>query len=162
MKLQLPSSVSSQQDLQALVLEIREYARWWAHATIKKQLHTRHAAAEPPVLSPAASELLHSWESKQELNRNNLDTLIRELQQFQAKAPTLTITLAAPPAAGLKKSLVSWCRENIAADVLVQFEFNSTLLGGMVVRYGSRIFDWSFRRQILANRQHFPEVLRHV
>jgi hypothetical protein len=32
----------------------------------------------------------------------------------------------------------------------------------MVVVHGSRIYDWSFRRQILATREKFPEVLRNV
>ena len=53
------------------------------------------------------------------------------------------------------------CRP-VAPDVLVNFQFNATILGGMVVRYGSHVYDWSFRRQILAKRDTFPEVLRRV
>jgi F0F1-type ATP synthase delta subunit len=70
--------------------------------------------------------------------------------------------LAAPPSNGIKKTLVAWCRKNIATDILVNFDFNSTLLGGMVVRYGSHVFDWSFRRKILEEHSKFPGVLRNV
>jgi len=62
----------------------------------------------------------------------------------------------------IQKNLVNWCRENIAPNILITFQFNATLLGGMVIRHGSNIFDWSFRRQILAARNNFPEVLRRV
>jgi F0F1-type ATP synthase delta subunit len=74
----------------------------------------------------------------------------------------MTITLAAPATTGIKKQLTAWCRDNVAPDVLVRFEFNQTLLGGMVVRFGSHIYDWSLRRQILDGRTKFPEVLRNV
>jgi hypothetical protein len=159
--LTLPAEVSSRTDLKALQLEIREYARWYAHNAIKKQLKARHATAAPE-LTPAASALLRHWQSAKPLNRQSLDELIRLLADTEDHAKYLTITLAAPPTTGLKKLLVGWCRDNIAPDVLVNFEFNSTLLGGMVVRYGSRIFDWSFRRQILENRQQIAEALHRV
>ena len=74
----------------------------------------------------------------------------------------MSITLAAPAGAGLKRTLAEWCRQNIDENLLVHFDFNATLLGGMVVNYGSRIFDWSFRRRILEDRAKFPEVLRRV
>jgi hypothetical protein len=160
-KLQLPSSVSSLQDVTALVLEVREYARWYSHDAIKKQVSVKHTS-EPPVISPGAKELIRNFSSSKTLTRQNLDDLIDTLETFKDTAPTLSITLAAPPPGDLKQTLVAWCRQNIASDVLVTFHFNSTILGGMVIRYGSRVFDWSFKRQILAARGNFPEVLRNV
>jgi F0F1-type ATP synthase delta subunit len=50
----------------------------------------------------------------------------------------------------------------VAPNMLVDFKFNSTMLGGMVVQYGSHIYDWSFRQRILDARDKFPEVLRSV
>lgn len=161
MKLQLESSISSPQDLKSVILEIREYARWYSHNSIKKQVRAGHAA-DQPELSSAANALVHSWAAKNPLSTRSLDGLIAALQEYQETAQQMTITLAAPPTSGLKKTLVAWCRENIAPDVLVNFQFNATILGGMVVRYGSHIFDWSFRRQILDARTNFPEVLRRV
>lgn len=161
MKRSLPDGVSSPQDLTALLLEIQEYSRWFSHNSIKAQLKTKHATL-PPTLSPPALELIRDASKKDLLNQQAIDTLIQELEAYKKTATTLTITLAAPPSSDLKKTLVAWCRQHITANVLVTFEFNSTLLGGMVIRYGSHIFDWSFRRQILAAHQNFPEVLRRV
>jgi hypothetical protein len=164
MHLNLPDSICSQQDVKNLLLEVREYARWYAHNAIKKRLRlkTKRKLVEQPALSPAASELIHDWSIKKPLSLQSLDELIAALDAFKDTSPSLTIILAAPPTNGLKKTLVSWCRKNIAPDLLINFQFNSTLLGGMVVRSGSRVFDWSFRRQILADRAKFPEVLRRV
>lgn len=160
-KLELPDSVSSSQDLAALTLEVRDYAKWFSHNAIKKRVHAKHNSPAPD-LSHAASEMIESWRAKKPLTTSSLDDLIKALEKYKDTAPTLTITLAAPPTKDIKQTLVSWCRKNIKPNILVSFQFDATLLGGMVVRYGSHIFDWSFRRQLLAARERFPEVLRSV
>lgn len=161
MKFKLPDSVASSQDLTSLIREVREYSRWFTHESIKKRVNAKHTS-EPPIISAGATDVLQAWESKKPLSLNTLAELIDTLNEYCDDAPSITITLAAPPTGSIKTTLVAWCRENIAPNILVSFRFNSTLLGGMVVRYGSRIFDWSFRRQILAARDKFPEVLRRV
>ncbi len=161
MKLKLPDSVASSQDLTALLLEVRTYARWFTHESIKKRVDVKHSS-EPPTLSLATTELIRAWETKKALDSQSLDGLIEALEAYADTARSITITLSAPPTNGLKATLVAWCRANIAPNILVTFQFNATLMGGMVVRYGSRVFDWSFRRQLLAARDRFPEVLRRV
>jgi hypothetical protein len=160
-KLQLPNSVASMQDLRALTLDVREYAKWFSHAVVKMHVNGTQVP-KPPGVSAAASELIHAWGEQKQLNQKSLDELIETLEEIKSSAQSMTITLAAPPSGDLKQTLVTWCRENIAPGMLVSFKFNSTLLGGMVVHYGSHVFDWSFRRQILAARQTFPEILRRV
>ena len=161
MKLRLPDSVSSIQDITGLTLEIREYAKWFSHAVIMKKIDSKKVS-KPPTLSASASEMLRSWADGKSLTRQSLDELIASLEKSKRTSETITIVLAAPATNDIKRQLVAWCRKNISDNILVTFQFNATLLGGMVVRYGSRIFDWSFRRKILANRGHFPEVLKNV
>ncbi len=164
MKLRLEETIASPQDLKAVSLEIREYARWYSHNAIKKRvrIHMKRAAAEAPTISHAATAIIREWTKQNPLTQHGFDQLLAALETYARTAPQLTITLAAPPTAGLKKTLVARCRQNISPNMLVNFQFNSGLLGGMVVRSGSHVFDWSFRRQILESRQHFPEVLRNV
>ena len=163
MKLKLPAEVSSLQDLKAAIMELRGYGRQASHTEIKKRVHAKAKHSQPAVeLSAATSALLREWSKTEPLTASSITHLIEQLEDYAADAKTVTITLAAPATSGLKKKLVAWCRETIGHDVLVSFQFNSNLLGGIVVRYGSRIFDWSFRRQILENRLKFPEVLRRV
>ncbi len=161
MKLKLPDSISSTQEVTGLILEVREYAKWFSHAVIMKKMNNKKVPAAP-TLSSSANEMLRNWVNGKSLTRQNLDELIATLEKFKRSSETITIVLAAPATNDLKRQLVAWCRKNVSDNILVTFQFNATLLGGMVVRYGSRIFDWSFRRKILANRGHFPEVLRNV
>jgi F0F1-type ATP synthase delta subunit len=46
--------------------------------------------------------------------------------------------------------------------MLVTVRFNSTIAGGMVVRLGSRMYDWSWRRLLMEQRSNYAEVLRRV
>lgn len=160
MKLELADSVSSPQDLRALVQELHDYSGWLAHNEVKLRAGAK-TTGDKPVLSPSAKTTLTSL-GDTAVSPASLDKLVTELKHFEESADQLTITLAAPPTGAVKATLVAWCRQNIAPELLINFSFNSTLLGGMVVRHGSRLFDWSWRREILANRAKFTETLRHV
>jgi hypothetical protein len=159
-KLNLADSVSSPQDLRAVIQELHEYGSWLAHNDIKERVGAK-ATGDKPALSPSAKTTLTSL-GDTPVSSAAIDSLVSELKHFEQAADQLTITLAAPPTGAVKATLVAWCRQNISPELLVNFSFNSTLLGGMVIRHGSRLFDWSWRREILANRAKFTEVLRRV
>jgi hypothetical protein len=157
----LQNSVSSPQDLKQLVLEIRKFAQWFSQDSIKKQVSARNLEMAP-VISPAASELINNLGAVEPLSQKAIDGLLATLEGLEATTPCITLTLAAPPPGDLKKALLEWFRQHIAANLLIDFRFNSTLLGGIVVQFDSHIYDLSFRRQILVARERFPEVLRRV
>lgn len=159
---QLPSSVTSLEDLKGVTAELRDYAKWFAAASIKQRVSSKSNVANPPTLSAEGLTLLQELSGQQQLTSSALEKLINNLHDIAERSPQLTITLAAPASTHLKKELVAWCRAHVAPSVLVSFRFNATLLGGMIIQYGSHVYDWSFRRQILANRSRFPEVLRRV
>lgn len=161
MKLQLPDSVLSSQDLKAAILEIQRYAQWYGQTVVKIR-KSNHKGYPAPSISRPAIEIIEQWQGDQPINQSGLDGLIAALQDYAAAAPKIAITLAAPAPRSLKQDLAAWCRKNIDGRILVDFQFDSTMLGGMAVRYGSHIYDWSFRRQILEARPRFPEVLRNV
>lgn len=153
----LDESISSLQDLKSLILEVRDYARWYEHSAIKKQVGAKSRKKTPaPVLTPPAQTLISKWSGK------DFDPLIATLEDYAANAPQFTIVLAAPASGSLKKTIVKWCRANLEPNLLINFQFNSTILGGMVVRFGSHVYDWSFKQQLMANAQKFPEILRRV
>ncbi|QQS21903.1 F0F1 ATP synthase subunit delta [Candidatus Saccharibacteria bacterium] len=157
----LPATISSKEDLMSLIIEIRGYAKWFNQYVIAERVQTQYTQPQPE-LSPAAIEILKLARSADGMTSASLEALIAQLETTKAQAKVMTITLAAPATNEVKKALVAWARSNIAPDILISFRFNSTLLGGMVVRFGSRIFDWSFRRTILNERYRFGEVLTRV
>lgn len=161
MKSNVYDLIQTPQDLKSLILDVRKYARWYLHNDIKKRAAVS-AGEELAVVSQAAAQLIRELATDNGLTQAGLDALIAELEEVFARSPVARITLAAPPSAGLKKKLVDWCRQYMAKDVLVDFQFSASILGGLVVQYGSHVHDWSFRRQILASRYKFAEILHHV
>jgi len=157
-KIKLPDSIISRQDLASTIIELRDYSKWLSHESIKKQLGSKKAGDKPEISSTVA-EIIRNTEAD---STKKITDIIDALQSIQTTARSIKFTLAAPAPLSLKAVLVKWCRANISPDILVSFDFNSNILGGVVVRYGSRIFDWSFRRQILADKVKFSEVLNNV
>lgn len=147
--------------MKALINELQRYVQWSGRNDIKQQV-TSQLMDGQPVLSAGANDLINQWMGGRPVDADNLSKLIKALEEFAAKASFVNITLAAPAPASLRQAIVSWFRQNVRSDLLVDFNFNATMLGGMAVRYGSHVFDWSFKRQILANRSKFPEILRNV
>lgn len=161
MKLKLPPSIATPQDLNELIQSVRSYGSWLAHQSVVKQVHAKKGT-EPPALNEAVKTLISSWHNKNQPTRKSIDSLLAELEDYKQQATVITITLAGPAPKSLKTQLTTWCRKNLQAEILVNFSFDTTILGGMVVRFGSHIHDWSFRRQILDNQANFTEVLRRV
>jgi hypothetical protein len=161
MKLSLQDNVTSTQDLKAVILEVRKYAKWFNQTSVKMRT-TKGSSYQPPAISPPAANLINECVEGKQVSQEKLDELTAVLEDFEATAPRVSIALAAPPPSDLRQTLTGWFRKNIDPNTLVDFSFNATMLGGMVVQYGSHVYDWSFKRQILAAREHFPEVLRHV
>lgn len=157
----LPAAISSPGDVTALILEIRSYQQWYGQYTNAQRAGTQYRGSQPE-LSGTAGEVIRGWAASAPLSAERLEELIAELEHIQKTAPVITITLAASATTEVKRALVGWCREQINETILVSFRFNATILGGMVVRYGSRVYDWSFRTQLMNNRHRFPEVLTHV
>jgi len=160
-KLSLNESIISSEDLREVIAEVEEFRKYLAHNAIKQRV-TQKYDHELPDLSLRAKEAISDWQNNKELSIESLERLIIELNSFLKSAPRITVTLAALPSINLKKQVSSWCRANLATSVLIDFSYNSALLGGMVVVCGSHIYDWSMRRQILASKDKLNEVIRRV
>jgi hypothetical protein len=159
--LNIRNYVYSQQDLKAAILEVKKYTTWFNQTEVKMRV-TKNNSYELPTISPVATNIINEWLDGKPPDAKSLENLIAALEDFEAAAPRVTITLAAPPPGSLKQTITEWFRQNVDPNILVNFKFNGTILGGMVVSYGSHVHDWSFRRQVLSSRAKFPEVLRNV
>ncbi len=161
MKINLSDEILSRQDVRQAALELHSYSQLLSGDAIKKRVAPA-AVSQQVAISPAVGELINQWCGGKPPTTKALDELAEALEAIAANAQTVTLTLAAPVPQTLRKALATWFRSNVSADLLVEFGYNSTMLGGMVVRLGSHVFDWSFKRQILANIEQFPKALRNV
>ena len=162
MKSNLPASIVSAQDLTMVIREIQDYVAWATHETIKHKVGTAKPMTTQPELSVAAAELVSAWGKANGATADSYRLLIEALERIAKSAPAISITLAGPAPQHVKEHLVAWCRQNLSENILVTFRFNRTLLGGMVIRAGSHIYDWSLHRKLMDNGHAFTEVLRGV
>lgn len=161
MKLNLPDEIISGEDLRSVIEELKDYQSFIRHGQIKSHVSKRSSGAGPELSSPAAALLSIAME-RHPLNLEVMDNLISELQKMYSSSPKLKIILAAVPNHAIKKQIATWIRQNTNQDALIDFSYNQSLLGGMVVTVGSHIFDWSLRRGILAEQPKLNEMIAHV
>ncbi len=161
MNQQLPSGIYSPSDLAALILEIRAYATWFGQYVNAQRVGSR-LAAEQPELSSIANDVIREYAKLSPITAARLDEIIATLEHAATHATVITITLAAPATTDVKQQLTAWCRQELSPAVLVAFRFNAHILGGMVVRAGSRVYDWSFRTKLMGRRHGISEVLARV
>ena len=161
MSVSLPTDIYSPSDLAALTLEIREYAKWFGQYVNAQRAGSRPNTVQPE-LSPVASNLIREYAKLSPMTTARIDEIIATLEQAATQSPVITITLAAPAPSEVKKQLTQWCRDELSPSVLVAFRFNAHILGGMVVRVGSRVYDWSFRTQLINHRRGILGALDRV
>ncbi len=162
MKYDLPEDIISAEDLKGVIEELKDYQTYARHGSIKARV-TKRAGGTKPELSRPSNELINLIVNNNKLALSDLDRLISSLEKMYSALPRIKITLAALPGAGIKKQMSVWVRKNITSNVLIDFSYNQSLLGGMVVVAGSHIYDWSLRKQIISVQPKLNELIaNHV
>lgn len=157
MNIALPATVASRQDVARLRTEVERYRSWIQQYknAMKRDIRYQH---EQPALSDAATILIRQW---LEANQT-LDALIVELATIAKTAPSITLTLVGPAPASVQAQLVGWARSHLSEQMLVEFRWNAQILGGIVARTDTSIYDWSHRQLLMASRGKLVERLLHV
>lgn len=84
--------------------------------------------------------------------------LLEELEQLLHHAPVVHVTTGALPGHDLRLHLTGWFRREIHEHVLLTFAARRDIGGGVVVRAGSHVYDFSFKRLILDNKHRITEL----
>ena len=77
MTFKVPDTIASQQDMSALIIELRECLKWLTHEAVKKKAGATNTAP-PPQTSQAAAELIHEHGTTKE----KLEALIADLEKM--------------------------------------------------------------------------------
>lgn len=161
MKIKLTDQIISSDDLRQLIEELKDYIKWFNHEKISKKV-SKSSTITKPEFSEQLNDLLSLWHDKKEMSSLTLDALMDELSDYIEKAPRMSITLAALPTTKIKIDLTQWCRKNVSPEILIDFKYNRTILGGMIISYKSHIYDLSYRRRLLASKDKVIGALANV
>jgi hypothetical protein len=159
----LPEDIYSPEHIDSCLIKLGQYA-----GILRQKEHRQKLKLDGPgavgedELAGQLEKLLGASGLGLNPTSSGVDNLIEALENFRASAPVVHVTLAAMPGPGLKKQLAEWMRKNLYHNLLVSFGYNREIVGGMVVRTASHIYDFSWRAKLYEKREVIPGILRRL
>jgi hypothetical protein len=147
----LPAEIYSPDQISELTLELRNYIDTRRDRNLQKQT----GADVPPP--PMSTELRKLFEATSE-EVGTPESLLLELEKVLRNYPVVHLLLAATPGISLKKQLTLWFRTEIDHRILLTFNVRHDIGGGAMVRAGSKVYDFTFRKKILDNKHRITEL----
>lgn len=144
----LPNDIYSPDQISALTMELRHYidAR---HDASRRSDHGASAQLAMSAQLSSAAESVGNMTAPQ---------LLEELEKILKSSPVVHVITAGLAGNQLKQQITSWFRDNVHESTLLDFTERRDLGGGVIVRAGSRIYDFSFKRRILDNKHRISEI----
>jgi len=155
---ELPPAVYSPSLLESVRYDIQYYLDW-VH---QNQIRTKVGAKPKDEPSHSAETVLviNAWQAGRPTTIESLEALQDHLRTL--KLPEVHIMLAALPNRAQREVLVSWFRTNVSPHLLLSFVADRNLGGGLVVRTPNRVFDYTWKAQLVAGRAKLAEILKRV
>lgn len=143
------------------MVEAGEHLSAIRDASVRAKTAGRDSEVATPHTSALMTGLLQSNDFKANDPRS-FEIISKGFNIIRDKAPVVHLTLAALPNRTLKRQLVEWFRHEINPYMLLTFAVRTDIGGGIVVRAGSHIYDFSFRQQIIGNKHRISEIYESV
>lgn len=159
MSVRLPVDVYSPDQLSLQLQELRHLLA--KRRDIAAQARVNGATQPYPALSFELQALLKA-NAVREDDLAGLEVLIKELEALRQKAPVVHLTMAALPNRNLARQLTVWFRDQIHPDTLLTFVMRRDIGGGLMLRAGSNVYDFSFRGQLLRHKDRISEIANSV
>ena len=155
---ELPGAVYSPQLLEAVTYDIERYLEWYRDAQVRKTVGAK--TADEPTHSAETALVIEAWLAGRPPTLELLEQLVDWLQKV--KLPEVHIMLAAMPNRAQRTALVDWFRNNTTPHLLLSFVADRNLGGGVVVRTPNRVFDYTWKQELMAGRDKLAEILKRV
>jgi F0F1-type ATP synthase delta subunit len=151
----LPADLYSPEQLGAVIMELRVYVGALRDRQVRAKVkHTEVAAPQASALLQSVMECAQTATT----DKGAVEDLQHQLETIRDQAPTAHLMMAALPNHDLKRKLTDWFREQVHPYALLTFAARADIGGGVILQAGSHIYDYSFRKQIQANRHRISEI----
>lgn len=152
----LPADLYSPDQLSELIMELRSYIDALRDTALRNRA-TAASSSPAPTMSPLLRELFEGASGSM-----TPEEMLRELEALLKKAPIVHLIFPALPDKELKRQLILWFRVEVSPHTLLTVSERRDIGGGIVIRAGSRVYDFSFRRRILDNKHRLMEIASSV
>jgi hypothetical protein len=159
MAYELPSAVYSPQLLEAVVHDIETYLEWYREAKVQKKVGAKSTVAEPSH-SAETEVVIKEWLGGKDATVESIEELVDTLKNLNM--PEVHVMLAALPNRAQRETIIDWLRNNTTPHLLVSFVADRNLGGGLVLRTPNRVFDFTWKQQLLNSRDKLAGILRRV
>lgn len=93
------------------------------------------------------------------LDEKDRAKLAEQLTNVQSKAPNLHISFAVEPPPKALEKILSWMRENLDPQILLQVGLQPNIGAGCVLRTANREIDMSMRQHLIDSQKHLVELI---
>lgn len=156
MAFKLPPAVYSPDLLESVIYEIEQYLGWYRQSKVQKRVGA--PIPEEPTHSAETVLTIEAWLDGQKPTVESIEGLIKHLREL--KLPVVHLTLAALPNHAQRAQLVDWFRGQVGSQtILLTFVADRNLGGGILVRTPNRLFDYSWKQQLIAGRAKMAEII---
>ncbi|HVQ43962.1 MAG TPA: hypothetical protein VMT30_03270 [Candidatus Saccharimonadia bacterium] len=155
---ELPPAIYSPALLESVIYDLQYYLDWTRQNQIRKTVGAK--AKEEPSHSAETVLVIKAWQGNAPATLDSLEQLLAYLRGL--KLPEIHIMLAALPNHAQRETIVSWFHANVSPRLLLSFVADRNLGGGLVVRTPNRVFDYTWKQQLVAGRSKMAEILKRV
>lgn len=156
--MQLPDSLYSQDQISVALAELHTYVGQIRDSQARAKVGSGQVSIK---LSPLLDALFVATDINK-TSPSEVDALITKLENMRQTAPVIHLTLAISPDDATKIALTKWFRREIHPHALLAFTSQSAIGGGLILRAGSAIHDFSYRTQLLAHKNRISEILKNA
>lgn len=158
MAFELPTAIYSPELMESVTYELEQYLDWYRSTRIQKTVGAK--PVEEPTHSAETVLVIEAWLEGKTATTETIEALVAHLKEL--KLPVVHLTLAALPNHSQRVQLVDWFRNNVSHGLLISFVADRNLGGGLVVRTPNRIFDYTWKEQLIAGRDKLPGIIHAV
>ncbi len=154
MELKLPTVVMSQVDVARLIRELNGLEDFFTSARLR--------ASGSSITPPKLTRMLENLSRDNKINlleKDQRQSLIKQLNQLLKTGPMLHISFASEPPPRFLSDIISWLRANIDSQILVQVGLQPTIAAGCVVRTPNKIFDLSLRTYLKQQEDYLVRLI---
>lgn len=152
---QLPVNIVSPSDVGRLIREAKLLDEFLRSAALRQA----GEAMKLPKTSRLFDELVETNQLDM-LNEEHRQSLVDQLSELKAKAPTIHMSFSTDPPPAIMRHLMEWLRREIHPQLLVRVGLQPNIGAGCVLRTNSRYFDFSLKQYFAGKRDLFVKELR--
>lgn len=145
----LPNELYSPDLINLAIIELDRYASKVRDAETRKEI---------PPQPPSGLARVFATMAVSPSSPEDLDMLKSQLKNFLEKSQVVNIILSSIPSTSVKYQLTTWFRQQINPNLLINFSARADIGGGIIVQIGSRIYDFSFKSSLIANKAKIAEL----